>query len=91
MLTALCCIYDALLHIKSKCRHQQGLCSLTMLAGRRATRIKQQRFEGTVFSWKPESGYGFIDVAQAAAQVLVILYSQPLTCRAVSKRSIPCM
>ena len=24
-----------------------------------------------MFSWKPESGYGFIDVANAAAQVLL--------------------
>ena len=24
-----------------------------------------------MFSWKPESGYGFIDIANAAAQVLL--------------------
>ena len=62
-----------------------------MLAGRRATRIKQQRFEGTVFSWKPESGYGFIDVAQAAAQVLVTLYSRLPAYQAFSDRKQCCM
>ena len=40
-----------------------------MCSGRRATLIRQQRFLGTVFSWQPDGGYGFIDVHATSANV----------------------